>query len=94
MNAIISKWQQVFFLLLNMLLLSPVFGQTVVDSIIRPGLAPAGLAVYEKGNKLCVFDDRTNHLLIYDGDSFALLKEIEFSEAISDPFSFLGMIVD
>jgi hypothetical protein len=94
MKTIINKWQLVFLLFLNTLSLTPSYGQTVVDSIIRPGLAPGGMAVYEKGNKLCVFDDRTNHLLIYDGDSFALLQELEFSEAISDPFSFLGMIVD
>ncbi len=68
--------------------------QTVVDSIKRAGLWPAGLAVYETGNKLCVFDDRTNHLLIYDENSFSLIKEIVFSQPIDDPNSFDDMVVD
>jgi YVTN family beta-propeller protein len=83
-----------FSLLLNVLLLSPTFSQTVVGTITRPGLAPSGLAVYEAGNKLCVFDDRTNHLLIYDGATLALEKEIIFSQPISDPFSCSDMAVN
>lgn len=83
-----------FSFLLNLLLLSSTFGQTVVGTITRPGLAPAGLAVYEKGNKLCVFDDRTNHLLIYDCATLNLKKEIIFRNSISDPFSYVGMAVN
>lgn len=89
-----NKWHWIFSLFIHALVLSPVSGQTVIDSIIRPGLAPAGLAVYETGNKLCVFDDRTNHLLIYDGATLALGKEIVFSHPPDDPFSYCGMAVN
>lgn len=75
-------------------MVSSLFGQIVVDSISRPGLAPDGLAVYETGNKLCVFDDRTNHLLIYNALTLALEKEIVFNDPISDPNSFGGMVID
>jgi YVTN family beta-propeller protein len=81
------------FLLLS-LIPSLLNAQTVVDSIKRGGLWPAGLAVYETGNKLCVFDDRTNHLLVYDENTFVLLKEIVFTKPIYDPDSFGGMIID
>jgi len=81
-------------LLVNMLLLSSATGQSVAGAITHPGLAASGMAVYEKGNKLCVFDDRTNHLLIFDGASLSLDKEIIFQDYISDPFSCIGLVVD
>ncbi len=83
-----------FLFIFTILIDCPTFGQIIVGTISRPGLAPDGLAVYETGNKLCVFDDRTNHLLLYDGATLALEKEIVFSQPIYDPFSFGGMTID
>jgi YVTN family beta-propeller protein len=71
-----------------------LLGQSVIGTINRPGLAPSGLVVYERGNKLCVFDDRANNLLIYNGESLALTKEITFNQTVSDPFSLGGMAVN
>ena len=54
----------------------PIFGQTVVGEITRPGLKPWSLAVYENGNKVFVGDNETGNLLIFDGTSLELLDEL------------------
>jgi YVTN family beta-propeller protein len=61
-------------LLINIGLLN---AQTVVGTITRQGLKAWNIAVYEKENKLIVSDWGSNHVLIYDGNTFSLLAEID-----------------
>ncbi|MCK4785348.1 MAG: carboxypeptidase regulatory-like domain-containing protein, partial [Desulfobacteraceae bacterium] len=53
----------------------PIFGQTVVGTISKPGMQPTAVAVNEAEGKVILADNSTGNLYIYDEDT---LEEIDY----------------
>jgi YVTN family beta-propeller protein len=61
---------------LALLTRNPLSAQTVVGKITKPDLVPTAVAVYEKGNEVCIADKTSGNLLIYDGTTLAELGSV------------------
>jgi YVTN family beta-propeller protein len=53
-----------------------LISQTTVGKITKPDLVPTAIAVYEKGNKVCIADRTSGSLLIYDSTTLQELGAV------------------